>query len=98
MPVPTPAPEIARWLSDHPAWSLEGARLTRTFEASTFVKAIAFVDQVATIAESLDHHPDIDIRWRRVTLRLLTHDAGDRVTEDDLRLAAECDLLFGEGI
>jgi 4a-hydroxytetrahydrobiopterin dehydratase len=55
---------------------------------------VRFVDEVARLAEAADHHPDIDIRWRKVTLRFVTHDAGGRVTALDTRLAAECDLLF----
>jgi 4a-hydroxytetrahydrobiopterin dehydratase len=86
--------QLQAWLAAHPQWKLEGQMLVRTFEARTFLLAIAFVDQVAKLAEALDHHPDIDVRWRRVTLRLVTHDAGNRVTDLDTRLAADCELVF----
>ena len=66
--------------------------LSRTFEKPTFVDAIAFVRQVAELAEAQQHHPDIDIRYRKVTLKLVTHDAGG-LTWRDTKLAADCDGL-----
>lgn len=85
--------ELREWLSAHPGWTLEGSALLRTFEARTFLAAIRFVTEVAKLAEAIDHHPDIDIRGERVTLRLVTHDAGNRVTALDTRLAADCELV-----
>jgi len=89
-----PVAELSSWLEEHPSWSVAAGQLVRTYEARTFPRAIVFVDEVARLAEAADHHPDIDIRWRRVTLRFVTHDAGDRITKLDTRLAGECDLLF----
>jgi 4a-hydroxytetrahydrobiopterin dehydratase len=86
--------ELRAFLTAHPDWAHDGHRLSRTFEAPSFVKAIAFVDEVAKLAEALDHHPDIDIRWKRVTLSLTTHDAGHHVTRLDTRLAKDCELVF----
>lgn len=91
---PMAAADLAAWRSKHPSWTLEQGQLVRTFEAFTFMRAIAFVTEVARVADAADHHPDIDIRFRRVTLRFVTHDAGQQVTELDTRLAAECELLF----
>jgi len=86
--------EVEAFLRTHGDWHLEGGMLVRTFEAPTFLSGIDFVGQVARLAEAADHHPDIDIRWRKVTLRFVTHDAGNAVTALDTRLAAECDLVF----
>lgn len=86
--------QLESFLAAHPGWALEGGMLCRTFEAETFLRGIDFVNRVARIAEVADHHPDIDIRWRKVTLRLITHDAGNRVTEKDSSLAAEASLIF----
>ncbi|GAB3858989.1 hypothetical protein GCM10029963_59570 [Micromonospora andamanensis] len=61
-------------------------------ELASFPDAIAVVDRVAATAEELDHHPDIDIRWRTVTFRCVTHSAGG-VTERDLRLARRIDEI-----
>ena len=93
---PRPADEssLAAFLAAHPEWGRDQDGLVRTYEAPTFLDGIAFVDRVAALAEAEDHHPDIDIRWRRVRLRFVTHDAGNEITEIDLRLAAACDELF----
>lgn len=86
--------QVQEFLSAHPQWKVEDGMLARTFEAPHFLRGITFVEQVARIAEAADHHPDIDIRWRKVTLRFVTHDAGNRITALDTRLAGECDLVF----
>jgi len=90
--------ELSGFLSRHPRWALEGGMLCCTFEAQTFLAAVRFVDEVARLVDAADHHPDIDVRWRRVTLRFVTHDAGNRVTALDARLAAECELLFDAAV
>jgi 4a-hydroxytetrahydrobiopterin dehydratase len=68
-------------------WSEVDSALTREFSFAGFGEAIAFVERVATLAQGADHHPDIDIRFKRVTLRWSTHSAGG-VTERDRELAA----------
>jgi 4a-hydroxytetrahydrobiopterin dehydratase len=60
--------------------------IIRTYTFPSFVVAVRFVDWVAALAESVNHHPDIDIRYNRVTVRLTTRDAGG-VTEKDFELA-----------
>jgi 4a-hydroxytetrahydrobiopterin dehydratase len=86
---------LQSFLGEHPGWKQEAGMLRRTYEAPTFLKGIAFVERVAQAAEKADHHPDIDIRWRKVTLALVTHDAGG-LTWRDTQLAAEADRLFTE--
>ncbi|RLP91570.1 4a-hydroxytetrahydrobiopterin dehydratase [Micromonospora sp. CV4] len=71
-------------------WSGDGTGITRTVELSSFPAAIAVVDRVAMVAEELDHHPDIDIRWRTLTFRCVTHSAGG-VTHRDIELAGRID-------
>ena len=68
-------------------WSEVDSALTREFSFAGFGEAIAFVQRVATLAQTEDHHPDIDIRFKRVTLRWSTHSAGG-VTQRDRELAA----------
>ena len=70
-----------------PAWQVGEGRLVRDVEAPTFPAAIEWVVLIAEAAESLDHHPDIDIRWRRLHLELSTHSAGGRITDLDVTLA-----------
>jgi 4a-hydroxytetrahydrobiopterin dehydratase len=75
-----------------PLWGRTGDVIARTFEFADFVVAMKFVNAVAEIAEATQHHPDIDIRWNKVTLALTTHDAGG-LTEKDFALARQCDAL-----
>ena len=75
-------------------WSEVGGKLTRTFELPSFPAAVEFVTRVADVAEAQDHHPDIDIRYRTVTLAVNTHDQGGAITEKDHRLAAAVDALL----
>jgi 4a-hydroxytetrahydrobiopterin dehydratase len=91
-PVPLTADEVAAGLSSLTDWAGDTAAITRLVEAATFPAAIDLVGRVALVAEEMDHHPDIDIRWRRVRFTLSTHDAGG-VTRLDLDLAALIDAL-----
>lgn len=87
--------ELQTFLAAHPGWKHEGGMIRRTYEAPTFLAGIAFVSKVAHAAEEANHHPDIDIRWRKVTLALVTHDAGG-LTWRDTKLAAEADEFFAD--
>jgi len=82
--------EIQRALGKLTGWSRRGDALQKTYSFNAFSDGIAFVGQVAKIADRNNHHPDIDIRYTKVTLTLSTHDAGG-VTESDLQLAEEID-------
>ncbi|MFG2075701.1 4a-hydroxytetrahydrobiopterin dehydratase [Nonomuraea maritima] len=82
--------DVASKLKDLPAWRREGDEIRRTVEAPDFPTAIRIVDEVAVRAEELNHHPDIDIRWRTLHLALTTHDAGG-LTDLDFTLAAVID-------
>lgn len=84
------AAQIETALASVPEWGESGDAIQRTFQFSDFVKAMSFVDQVAQAAERSRHHPDILIRYNKVTLTLSTHDAGG-ITEKDFTLAKSCD-------
>ena len=75
-----------------PEWTKKGSTITRTFQFRDFSTAIEFVNAVARLAERASHHPDIDIRWNKVTLSLTTHDEGG-LTEKDFDLAMKADQL-----
>ncbi len=90
------AEQVEDKLTRLPEWSGVNDAIQRTFQFQDFVKAIAFVNKVAEAAETAQHHPDILIRWNKVTLTLSTHDAGG-ITEKDFDLAAKCDELFRGG-
>ncbi len=85
--------EIDDALSSLPEWSLDGSTITRTVELPTFPAAIQFVSRVATAAEAAGHHPDIDIRWRKLTFTLSTHSEGG-LTSKDVDLAREIEKLL----
>ena len=78
--------EIQRALGGLPGWSRRNDALTKTYTFDKFAKGISFVDRVAAAADEMDHHPDIDIRYTKVTMTLSTHDAGG-ITQSDLKLA-----------
>lgn len=84
------APQIKSALEDISGWKRKGDSIVRTYEFKDFVVAVKFVNAVAKLAEKAAHHPDIDIRWNKVSLLLTTHDAGG-LTEKDFALAAKCD-------
>jgi 4a-hydroxytetrahydrobiopterin dehydratase len=83
---------IASKLKGLPQWKLEGGELVRRCEFPGFVEAMQFVNSVAELAEGAGHHPDIDIRYNKVRLGLLSHDAGG-LTDRDFDLAAAIDSL-----
>ena len=78
------------FLAEHPDWDLNGETISRTYRFEDFSEAMGFVTRVGLAAEVADHHPDIDIRWNRVTVVLSTHSEG-ALTEKDTELAAICD-------
>jgi 4a-hydroxytetrahydrobiopterin dehydratase len=73
-------------------WSREDDTLVRAIQSETFALGIRLVDAVAVVADELDHHPDMDIRWTTVTFRLSTHSAGG-ITDNDVELAKRIDTL-----
>jgi 4a-hydroxytetrahydrobiopterin dehydratase len=86
------AAEIKNSLKSVPDWTKRGSNISRTWVFKNFVAAMKFVNAAARLAERSQHHPDIDVRWNRVTLALSTHDAGG-LTEKDFALAQELDRL-----
>lgn len=85
-------PGIREHLASVPHWERRGSQIVRTFERKDFVAATGFVVAVAVLAERADHHPDIDIRWNKVTLTLTTHSAGG-LTDKDFALARSIDAI-----
>jgi 4a-hydroxytetrahydrobiopterin dehydratase len=75
-----------------PEWERVGDEIVRTFECPDFPAAIAFVVRIGFLAEAKNHHPDLDVRWRRVKVALTTHDL-DGISEWDFELAAEIDAV-----
>lgn len=74
-------------------WKEANDKLTRDFEFTNFVKAFAFMTEVAFLAEKHQHHPEWTNVYNKVTINLSTHDAGDVVTDKDRKLAKAIDQL-----
>ena len=89
--------EAALAAPEGPRWEVAGGRLVTTVECESFPAALEFVVAVGRLAEEADHHPDIDIRYRRVTLALVTHDVGG-LTALDLGLARAIDVVAGRAL
>jgi len=85
--------QVGLHLKTVPHWSRRARTILRTFEFEGFLQAIDFVNRIARKAEKRNHHPDIDIRYNKVTLKLTTHDEGG-LTEKDFSLARQCDEVF----
>jgi 4a-hydroxytetrahydrobiopterin dehydratase len=80
-------------LMEIPQWKLEENLISRTIKFPTFLEAVDAVNRIAREAESMNHHPDIDIRWRTVRLALATHSAGG-LTTLDFQLAKKLDQFL----
>jgi 4a-hydroxytetrahydrobiopterin dehydratase len=84
--------EIQRALGTLPGWSRRGALITKTYVMPTFPAGIAFIGRIADAAEAVQHHPDIDIRYTKITIALSTHDSGG-LTQKDIALASQIEAL-----
>jgi 4a-hydroxytetrahydrobiopterin dehydratase len=82
---------VRGWLQQREGWKRRSNKLTKVFDFASFRNSIVFVNRIATLADHVDHHPDIDIRYSTVTVTLSTHDAGG-ITDKDLRLAEQIDF------
>lgn len=87
--------DIKDWMKKLPEWELESDHIERLFEFDDFTQAIDFVNSVADIAESEEHHPDMDIRYNKVRVLLSTHSAGG-LTERDFEVARKVNNLSGD--
>jgi len=86
--------EVERLLAEVPGWAVAGKWITKEFKFKNFVAAMRFVNQVAELAESEGHHPDIHIHYNRVRFDIWTH-AIDGLSENDFILAAKIDACTG---
>jgi 4a-hydroxytetrahydrobiopterin dehydratase len=82
-----------RRLKALPGWGRRALTIRRTFQFKRFMDGIEFVGRVAAAAEASDHHPDVNIRWNKVTLALSTHSEGG-LTAKDFSMARKCGLIF----
>lgn len=84
--------ELKQGLSELPGWSHKDGMIVKTYAHASFPEAIVFVNAVAHLAELLNHHPDVDIRYSNITVALVTHDAGG-ITVKDVTLAKQIEAV-----
>ncbi len=84
--------EIQRELGALPGWARRGNTLVKSYTFNAFLAGVDWVRRVADLAESMNHHPDIDIRYTKITATLSTHDSGG-ITTKDIALAKGIDAL-----
>lgn len=87
--------EIQRALGQLPGWTRRSNVISKTFLLPSFPAGITFVDRIAEAAEAAQHHPDIDIRYTRITIALSTHDSGG-LTQKDIALAGVIEALSAQ--
>lgn len=84
--------DIRSRLQETPGWQLVSKEIIKEFTFDNFTKALGFVDQVGKLAEEQNHHPDIDIRYNKVLLKLSTHSEGG-ITDHDIKLAGDIENI-----
>ncbi len=84
---------VAKALKTLRGWTHEDDAIHKTYKFSTYLAGLAFATTVGTIAEGFDHHPDILIKWRKVTVSFSTHDADNKVTTTDIKVAEAIEAL-----
>lgn len=85
--------EISAALATLNNWTRDGDVLVKEFAFDSYLAGVAFASSVGVVAEGLDHHPDMTIGWRRVTVSFTTHDAGNKLSANDMAAAAAIDAL-----
>lgn len=85
--------EISAGLAKLNGWARAGDELTKEFRFDNYLAGLAFASSVGVIGEGMNHHPDMEIGWRRLRVAFTTHDAGGKLTEKDFAAAAAIDAL-----
>lgn len=86
--------EILKRLAKFPGWKFGDDKIKKTFEFSSFTEAVDFVRGLVNFCNNIDHHPDIQINYKKVTFELQTSSVGSKVTERDLTVAREIERLY----
>lgn len=85
--------EISEHLGRLQGWTREGDAISKTFRLASYAAGLAFASAVGTIADHFDHHPDLYIGWKQVRVSFTTHDAGNKLSHKDFKLAQAVDQL-----
>ncbi len=93
MATPLSKQELSQAIQNLPGWTLENDMITKTFQFERYLDGLAFASAVGTLAEAQNHHPDMLILWRKVKVSFTTHDAGRKVTQNDITIAQSIEGL-----
>lgn len=85
--------EIKEQLGKLTGWERDGDSITKTYKFERYAEGLAFASAAGIVAEGKDHHPDILIGWRKVTLTFTTHDADSKITHKDIEVAKVIEAL-----
>lgn len=85
--------DIEAQLADLAGWERDGDAISKTFELDSYVAGLALATAIGTVCEGLNHHPDMMIGWRKVTVSLTTHDAGHKISQKDIDAATKIEAL-----
>ncbi len=85
--------QITERLGKLNGWAREGGTITKTFKLDSYLAGVALASAIGVICEARNHHPDMTIGWRKVTVSFTTHDAGSQLTDNDFDAAAAIDAL-----
>ncbi|MBI1256657.1 MAG: 4a-hydroxytetrahydrobiopterin dehydratase [Chloroflexi bacterium] len=85
--------QITERVSRLSGWAREGGTISKTFKLDTYMAGLAFASAIGTVCEARDHHPDMMIGWRKVTVSFTTHDVGSQLTNKDFDAAEAIDAL-----
>jgi 4a-hydroxytetrahydrobiopterin dehydratase len=80
--------QISSQLEKLPGWKRDGDSITKTYEFETYIAGLAFATAAGMVADGKDHHPDMTVGWKKVTVSFTTHDAGSKITSADVETAA----------
>ena len=86
--------QIMQFVAETDGWVYDDDMLSCTYEFDDFLEAINFVNEVAQVAEGMQHHPNIDIRYNEVHISVTTHDADNQITDKDIDLAQKIEALL----
>jgi 4a-hydroxytetrahydrobiopterin dehydratase len=85
--------EVTERLSKLSGWTRQDGTISKTFKLDSYMAGLAFASAIGTVCEARDHHPDMMIGWRKVTVSFTTHDAGNQLTASDFDAAEAIDAL-----
>lgn len=91
---PLNAAEISEALAVLDGWAQDGDKITKTFEFASYPAGLAFASAAGYVADNFDHHPDLFVGYKKVTVAFTTHDAGSKITQKDIDVATAIEKMM----